>query len=181
MVAKFIPGMRSAASGITTGRSAGRPARRSRCRSKRVTRMSRRYSPPACGRTRACAILRAGALPRLVSALSWDRSASFRSTSQRFCISGTLHLRAGALHSVRILNGTLQVGPAVPAPPGPRPRLAITVAQNGSLSTYASGDGKTYVTVPAGPAAVGPPPTRVALTCRGTGSARFAAVSVRPV
>jgi len=91
-----------------------------------------------------------------------------------------LELRAGALRSVRILNGTLQVGPAVPAPPGPRPRLAITVAQNGSLSTYASGDGKTYVTVPAGPAAVGPPPTPVALTCRGTGSARFAAVSARP-
>jgi hypothetical protein len=33
--------------------------------------------------------------------------------------------------------------------------------------------------IPPGPAASGPSPTRIALTCRGTGAARFTSIRVR--
>jgi hypothetical protein len=98
-----------------------------------------------------------------------------------------VELRAGLLRAVRVdEQGVVTVGPAVPPPiaapthgGAARLTLLIGVAPDGSLATYASSGGGAPVVVPPGPAASGPPPTRVALTCRGTGAARFTSIRVR--
>ena len=58
-------------------------------------------------------------------------------------------------------------------------RLAVSVAPGGALATYAAAGNGPLRRVPAGPAAQGSGPTRVALTCRRHGTARFASVRVR--
>jgi beta-xylosidase len=93
-----------------------------------------------------------------------------------------VELRGGLLRAVRVDEQGVTVGPPVRPPGDARAAhltLLIGVAPDGSLATYASSGRAAPVMVPAGPAASGPPPTRVALTCRGTGAARFTSIRVR--
>jgi xylan 1,4-beta-xylosidase len=94
-----------------------------------------------------------------------------------------VELRSGRLRAVRIDDQGVTVGPPL-SPPGALRRdasltLLIGVAPDGSLATYASSGRGAPVVVPPGPAASGPSPTRIALTCRGTGAARFSSIRVR--
>jgi xylan 1,4-beta-xylosidase len=73
----------------------------------------------------------------------------------------------------------IQAGPTVPLRRAGRVRLAIAVAPGGSMGTYAAAGADPLRAVPPGPAALGRAPTRVALTCRHRGAARFASVRVR--
>jgi xylan 1,4-beta-xylosidase len=71
-------------------------------------------------------------------------------------------------------------GPSVPVPAGAgRILLTIGVAPGGDLATYVARAGGVPARVPAGPAATGSQPTRVAVTCRGRGAARFGYARVR--
>jgi hypothetical protein len=90
------------------------------------------------------------------------------------------------LRGVELVRGTVrqfaatgdrgaQVGPAVPVAPG-LVRLSVSVDGAGALTATASVPGAPPVAVPPGPASAGPPPTRLALTCRGRGDAAFAFV-----
>jgi hypothetical protein len=93
-----------------------------------------------------------------------------------------VELRGGLLRAVRVDDQGVTVGPPLRPPGDARAAhltLLIGVAPDGSLATYASSGRAAPVMVPAGPAASGPPPTRVALTCRWTGAARFTSIRVR--
>jgi GH43 family beta-xylosidase len=71
-------------------------------------------------------------------------------------------------------------GPSVPVGRHRRVALIITVAPGGYLATYVRRDATgPLVRVPAAAAAMGAPPTRVALTCRLRGSARFGYVKAQ--
>jgi xylan 1,4-beta-xylosidase len=72
-------------------------------------------------------------------------------------------------------------GPAVPIGRASRVRLFVSVSPGGGMTTWAAVGGAPFAPVPPGPAAIGPAPTRVALTCRGHGTARFASLRVRPL
>jgi xylan 1,4-beta-xylosidase len=80
---------------------------------------------------------------------------------------------------VRVFRRTerkLSLGPVVRAPVGDRVRLLIDVTPDGAVAFSVGTAGRfTRVT---GPAEAGAPPTRVALTCRGTGTARIASIRV---
>jgi hypothetical protein len=71
-------------------------------------------------------------------------------------------------------------GPSVAVRPGVAVRLIIGLSPGGHLATYVDDGTRPLVRVPAGPAAEGSAPTRVALTCRFHGAARFAFARVRP-
>jgi GH43 family beta-xylosidase len=86
-----------------------------------------------------------------------------------------VELRAGKLREMRSDGAGVALGPAVPAPAGPVV-LHLDVRADGSLHGTATGAGGQVTEIPAGPAATGGPPTRLALTCRGTGSARFTSI-----
>jgi hypothetical protein len=90
-------------------------------------------------------------------------------------------VRDGRARQVRVDPTGVHEGPAVPLPRGGRARLRLTVDENGTLSATAGIEGGRVVAVPSGPAATGAPPTRIALTCRGTGAATFDTVRARPL
>jgi hypothetical protein len=81
-----------------------------------------------------------------------------------------IEVRNGQLHAFRADDRGLWFGPGVPAPPGARLRLLVNATPDGAVALYASGAGGAFVRIPGGPAEVGVAPTRVALTCRGTGT-----------
>jgi len=102
---------------------------------------------------------------------------------------GTLgvHQRDGTLRGVEVRDGqvravrrgarSVRLGPAVRVPRDAAVRLRVTAGEGGSLRTAVRRGGR-WVPVPAGPAARGAEPTRVALACRGGGTARFTGLRV---
>lgn len=90
-----------------------------------------------------------------------------------------VEMRKGMLRAVRLTVGGITVGPWAPAPAGRQIRLLISEIPGGTMGVYASGDGVGYTQIPAGPAAIGPLPTRIGLTCRGHASGRFLAAALR--
>jgi hypothetical protein len=91
-----------------------------------------------------------------------------------------VELRAGKVRQMRAEGGRIRLGPAVPAPAGRRVELRLHVGLDGALTTRVRAGGGRLVPVPAGPARAGTPPTRVAVSCRGTGAAVVARVRARP-
>jgi beta-xylosidase len=92
-----------------------------------------------------------------------------------------VELAGGSARAFTVSRAGVRPGPPVPVGHGERVRLLVSVAPGGGLTTWvARGDGP-FAQVPAGRAGHGPVPTRVALTCRGAGTARFASLRVRPV
>jgi len=89
-----------------------------------------------------------------------------------------LELRDGRLRAFRADDRGLRAGAAVPAPPGARLRLLVNATPDGAVALYAAAGGGPFVRIPAGPASTGSPPTRVALTCRGTGAVGVTSVRV---
>jgi hypothetical protein len=89
-----------------------------------------------------------------------------------------IELRGRRLRPFRVDDHGLVLGPAVPAPPSARLQLLVNATPDGGLALYASA-GAGFTRVPGGPAEAGAPPTRVALTCRGTG--RLSVASLRVV
>ena len=66
----------------------------------------------------------------------------------------------------------MTLGPSAPAPAGARPQLLVSATPDGTVGLYASGDGRAFTAIDAGPAAAGAgPATRVAVSCRGRGTA----------
>jgi hypothetical protein len=89
-----------------------------------------------------------------------------------------IELRGGSLRAFRADDRGLAMGPATPAPGGARLRLLISATPDGTVAFYAGGPASAPARVAGGPAEAGLPATRVALTCRGTGSARVDSVRV---
>ncbi|HEY4094270.1 MAG TPA: glycoside hydrolase family 43 protein [Baekduia sp.] len=71
-----------------------------------------------------------------------------------------------------------KTGPSIPAPPG-RIQLVVSLIPGGRIATYVGQPGGPLRRINAGPATQGAAPTRLALTCRGSGSGRFASARVR--
>jgi hypothetical protein len=69
-------------------------------------------------------------------------------------------------------------GPPAWAWPAPRGRGVRGATPAGAVALYAAGARSTFGRISGGPAEAGLAPTRVALTCRGTGEARVDAVRV---
>jgi xylan 1,4-beta-xylosidase len=90
-----------------------------------------------------------------------------------------VEVQGGSVRAFVVSRGTTAAGPPVPAPPGAQLDLLLSATPDGGIGFYASGDGRTYVEVPGGPAATGPLPTRIALTCRGRAAGRFLAARLR--
>ena len=92
-----------------------------------------------------------------------------------------IELRAGRVRAFRVAGGVATLGPAVPMPAGDRPQLLVSATPDGTIGLYASGDGRAFTAVDAGPAGAGAgPATRVAVSCRGHGSAAVDLVRVVP-
>jgi beta-xylosidase len=89
-----------------------------------------------------------------------------------------IEVRDGRLRAFRADDRGLALGPAVRAPTGARLRLLANAAPDGTIGLYAASPRGAFVRIAGGPAQSGAPPTRVALTCRGTGSARVESVHV---
>jgi xylan 1,4-beta-xylosidase len=89
-----------------------------------------------------------------------------------------IEVHDGRLRAFRADDRRLALGPAVRAPAGARLRLLASATPDGTVALYVAGSHAAFVRITAGPAESGPPPTRVALTCRGTGSARVESVRV---
>jgi xylan 1,4-beta-xylosidase len=89
-----------------------------------------------------------------------------------------IELRDGRLRGFRADDRGLKLGPAGPAPGGRRLRLLVNATPDGAIALYAGAARGAFARVPGGPAQTGPPPTRVALTCRGTGSVSVDSVRV---
>jgi beta-xylosidase len=89
-----------------------------------------------------------------------------------------IELRDGALRAFRADDRGLALGPPTPAPAGARLRLLISATPDGTVALYAGGPGGALARIAGGPAEQGLPATRVALTCRGTGSAQVDSVRV---
>lgn len=93
-----------------------------------------------------------------------------------------IELTAGGVRPFTASPGALAAGPVTPLIGTSRyVRLAIRVAPGGSLWTYAARGRIPLKEVPPGPAGHGSGPTRVALTCRHHGAARFTSARVRPL
>lgn len=90
-----------------------------------------------------------------------------------------VELQRGSVRAFVVGARGTRAGPAVQAPPGARLNLLLSVTPDGTIGFYVSGDGHSYVQVPGGPAATGPLPTRIALTCRGQAAGRFLAARLR--
>jgi beta-xylosidase len=88
--------------------------------------------------------------------------------------------RAGVRAFTASPRGT-QAGPPLRLRRARTVRLAVSVAPGGAIATYAAAGSEPLRVVQPGPAALGSGPTRVALTCRHRGVARFASVRVRPL
>jgi hypothetical protein len=89
-----------------------------------------------------------------------------------------IEVRRGRLRAFRADDRGLKLGPAAPAPTGARLRLLVNTTPDGTVALYAAGARGAYARVAGGPAEGGAPPTRVALTCRGTGAARVESIRV---
>jgi hypothetical protein len=89
-----------------------------------------------------------------------------------------IELRDGALRAFRADDRGLALGPPTPEPAGARLRLLISATPDGTVALYAGGPGGALARIAGGPAEQGLPATRVALTCRGTGSAQVDSVRV---
>jgi len=85
----------------------------------------------------------------------------------------------GAARAFSVSRAGARDGPAVPLGRGGRIRLLVSVAPGGGLTTWAASGSGPFAAVPAARTARGPVPTRVALTCRGSGTARFVSLRVR--
>jgi GH43 family beta-xylosidase len=88
-----------------------------------------------------------------------------------------VEVRDGRVLAVRRRGDDVRLGPSVRVPRRRPVRLMVTVAPGGALAAYVHRSGR-LVRVPEGPAALGEGPTRVGLSCRGTGTARFARFAV---
>jgi xylan 1,4-beta-xylosidase len=88
--------------------------------------------------------------------------------------------RAGARAFTASPRG-IQAGPPLRLGRARTVRLAVSVAPGGALATYAAAGSAPLRAVPPGPAARGSGPTRIALTCRHRGAARFTSARVRPL
>jgi beta-xylosidase len=84
-----------------------------------------------------------------------------------------IEVRRGRARAFVSSPSRVATGPSVPVPLHGPVQLTIGLAPGGTLATYV-GDAAGRRRVDAGPAAIGSPPTRVALTCRGRGAGRFA-------
>jgi xylan 1,4-beta-xylosidase len=90
-----------------------------------------------------------------------------------------IEVRGRRMRVFRVTNGKLILGPVTRAPAGGQVRLLVTVTPDGAVGFFAApGAGGAFAPVAGGAAAAGAPPTRVALTCRGTGAVRIASVRV---
>jgi hypothetical protein len=89
-----------------------------------------------------------------------------------------IELRAGRVRGFRVDERGLHLGPPRRAPPGRRLHLLLSVTPDGAVGIYTAAPGRSYARVGGGPAETGQPPTRVAVTCRGTGAARIASLRV---
>jgi beta-xylosidase len=89
-----------------------------------------------------------------------------------------IEVRDGRLRAFRADDRGLALGPPAKAPPGARLRLLVNAAPDGRLGLYAAAAPGGFVRIAGGPAETGLPPTRVALTCRGTGSDQVESVRV---
>jgi xylan 1,4-beta-xylosidase len=93
-----------------------------------------------------------------------------------------VELTSRGAHAFAASPGVRRFGRTVPLlGEGRYVRLAIRAAPGGALWTYAGRGTAPLRWVTPGPAAHGSGPTRVALTCRDTGTARFTSVRVRPL
>jgi beta-xylosidase len=93
-----------------------------------------------------------------------------------------VELRGRVVRAFVASPGGVRLGPPVVVGEPRRVRLLVTVADGGGLATWVAVGGRLFARVPPGPAATGAgPPTRVALTCRGQGTARFTSLRVRPL
>ena len=89
-----------------------------------------------------------------------------------------IEARDGRLRAFRADERGLTFGPAVAAPAGERLRLLVSATPDGTVALYAAGPSGAFTRLAGGPAESGPPATRVALSCRGTGSARVDSLRV---
>jgi xylan 1,4-beta-xylosidase len=85
-----------------------------------------------------------------------------------------IEVRHGRARAFVASPSGVATGPSVPVPAHRPVQLTIGLAPGGALATYVGDGAGGQRRVDAGPAAAGAQPTRVALTCRGSGAARFA-------
>jgi beta-xylosidase len=90
-----------------------------------------------------------------------------------------IEVRDGRLRAFRADDRGVLLGAAVGAPAGTRIRLLVNATPDGTVALYAAPARGAFVRVDGGPAESGAPATRVALSCRGTGSARVDSVRVQ--
>ena len=88
-----------------------------------------------------------------------------------------IEVRGRRMRIFRVTDGRLTLGPVTRAPARDRVRLLVNVTPDGAVAFFASAGG-AFARVPGGAAEAGAPPTRVALTCRGTGAVRIASIRV---
>lgn len=89
-----------------------------------------------------------------------------------------VELRDGRLRAVRRRGGTLLFeGPPVAVDRRRPQRVRLTLAADGGLTAWVR-QGAFWVAVPAGRAGTGVAPTRIALACRGKGSAHFRSLRI---
>jgi len=84
-----------------------------------------------------------------------------------------IELRDGRVRAFRSDDRGLTLGPARSAPAGARLRLVINATPDGAVALYVGAARGAPARIAGGPAEKGLPATRVALTCRGTGTARI--------
>jgi xylan 1,4-beta-xylosidase len=89
-----------------------------------------------------------------------------------------IELRNGRLRAFRADGRGVSLGPPTPAAAGTRLLLLLNVRPDGTIAFYAGRRGGGLTRIPGRVAEAGPAPTRTALTCRGTGMARFGSVRV---
>jgi xylan 1,4-beta-xylosidase len=89
-----------------------------------------------------------------------------------------IELRDGRVRAFRADDRGMRFGHPTPAPGGARLRLLVNATPDGALALYAGSVGGTFARIAGGPAQAGLPATRVALTCRGRGSAEVESIHV---
>ena len=89
-----------------------------------------------------------------------------------------IELRDGRVRAFRSDDRGLRLGPTQSAPAGARLRLLINATPDGAVALYVGGARGAPARIASGPAQTGLPATRVALTCRGTGSTRVDSIHV---
>jgi beta-xylosidase len=89
-----------------------------------------------------------------------------------------IELRDGHARAFRADDRGVRLGPPTPAVAGTRLRLLVNVTGDGTIALYIGRPRGSFTRIAGGPAQRGAPPTRTALTCRGTGMVRFGSVRV---